>query len=159
MNRRSLAGAVAALVLSGSTANASERRAGAKFHADAALLALAPPLRATLAETSATELSDGTVPPGVSDADYDSWLSRVGEDLEAICEQIVDAPAAQTAEGLALKAAAAMHQLRLSYHGGWPGSGEWLAWDVLSEIAGEAYVPISAAEYARNNCEPGRTRA
>jgi hypothetical protein len=125
---------------------------------DAELLALRPRFEAALLEVSATEMSGSeTLPPGRSNQDHEAWVARTGEELEEVCEAIVDAPAAATPEGRALKAAAAMHQLRFAYNGGgWPGGGEALAWDVLSELAGDAYVPVAMPEHLRVNSEPRR---
>jgi hypothetical protein len=151
--RRTLFASSAAVVMA-STAAAT---APAIASDDAELLALRPRLEAALLEVSATEMSGSeTLPPGRSNQDHEAWVARTGEELEEVCEAIVDAPAAATPEGRALKAAAAMHQLRFAYNGGWPGGGEALAWDVLSELAGDAYVPVALPEPLRVNCEPRR---
>ena len=125
---------------------------------DADLLALRPRLVAAVAEVNASEMADDHhVPPGAADKDHDAWVSRTGGELTGACWAIVDAPPAQTAAGRALKAAAAMHQLRMAYClGGWPGDGEELAWNVLSEVAGAAYVPPSIPEHLRAGSEPER---
>lgn len=87
----------------------------------------------------------------------DEKLTQVGHRLRDVCWEIVEAPPAQTAAGRALKAAGAMYQFRDGFsHGRCPGDGEAMAWDVLSQIAGDTYVPPAMPERLRASCEPGR---
>lgn len=121
---------------------------------DAELLALAPTLRAAVEECDRTETAT-TIPPGVPDADFGAWVTRTGQLLLDVCWEIINAPPARTEAGRALKAAAAMHQLRFAFSGGaWDGAGEEMAWLVLSELARNAYVPAAVPEYLRARCEP-----
>ena len=110
-------------------------------HPDAELLAMRPRL---MAAARALEASDA------SPSDDDDALAQICDELEEASWAIVDAEPARTDEGLALKASAVMYHLRIAYsHGCWPGDGEEMAWNLLSELAGDAYTPCG--EY-----EPGR---
>ena len=132
------------------------RPVAAAGSADAELLALREQLDAAIREMGAVEMYDP--PPGLLSLAYDERLTASGDELEEVCWAIVECPPAQTAEGRALKAAAAMHHLKFVYdgHGGaWPGSGEELAWNVLSEIAGSAYEPVTLPPYLAHT-EPER---
>ena len=124
-------------------------------HPDVELLALRPRLHAALREVNASEMASANS-AAITDKEHEDWVSDSGKDLDDVCWKIVDAPCAQTAEGRALKAAAAMYQLRFACCSGhWPGSGEELAWTVLSELAGDAYVPPELPVHLHHN-EPAR---
>jgi len=109
---------------------------------DAELLALRARLDGAVREMAAANAAGGI------DEDH---MAQLCEQLVDASWAIVDAPPAQTAEGRALKAAAAMASLRDAYAGHhWPGDGEELAWNVLSELAGDVYVAPGSRS------EPGR---
>ena len=132
--------------------------AAAAGSADAELFALRERLDAALREMSAVEMFDP--PPGINAVSlaYDERLTASGDELEEVCWAIVECPPAQTAEGRALKAAAAMHHLKFAFDGnggGWSGSGEELAWNVLSDVAGAAYVPVTRPPHLAHT-EPER---
>jgi len=87
----------------------------------------------------------------------DDRLTEISNRLRDVCWEIVETPPAQTAAGRALKAAGAMYRFRDGFSAGeWPGDGEAMAWDVLSQIAGDAYVPPALPERLRASCEPAR---
>ena len=116
--------------------------------ADVALLALRTELLAAVADVSFTEMVST-----VSDERVDQSRER----LSNVCWEIVDADPARTPAGRALKAAAAMHQLRTEFNNGhWRSNVAAMAWDVLSEIAGPAYQPPALPERKRALCEPER---
>lgn len=115
---------------------------------DTALLSLRPELHAAVLDLGWSEMTDGH---------SDEKLTAIADRLGAVCWDIVDAPQAQTADGRALKAAAAMYRFRDGFsHGCWSGDGEEMAWNVLSELAGDVYVPPALPERLRANNEPGR---
>lgn len=115
---------------------------------DATLLALRPDLLAAVADLGWSEMVNEI---------SDERITEVGKCLRSVCWEIVEAPPAQTAAGRALKAAGAMYQFRDGFnHGHWPGDGEAMAWDVLSQIAGDFYVPPAMPERIRHLCEPER---
>ena len=116
--------------------------------ADVALLALRTELLAAAVDVNFTE-----VVSTVSDERIDQSRER----LSNVCWEIVDADPARTPAGRALKAAAAMHQLRTEFNNGnWRSNVAAMAWDVLSEIAGPAYQPPALTERMRALCEPER---
>lgn len=81
----------------------------------------------------------------------DEDLARSGLRLSDACWAIVDMPPARTPAGWALKAAASMHQFRFSYGcGGWGSDGEEMAWNVLRELARDAYQGVAVPDYARS---------
>lgn len=115
---------------------------------DAALLSLRAELLAAVADMGWSEMVDDI---------SDERLTQIGDRLRDVCWEIVEAPPAQTAAGRALKAAGAMYRFRDGFsHGRWPGDGEAMAWDVLSQIAGDTYVPPAMPERLRAQCEPAR---
>jgi len=119
-----------------------------EVESDAALLSLRAELLAAVADMGWSEMVD---------AISDEKLTQIGDRLRDVCWEIVEAPPAQTEAGRALKAAGAMYHLRDGFsYGRWPGSGEAMAWDVLSQIAGDAYVPPAMPERLRASCEPAR---
>lgn len=115
---------------------------------DAALLSLRTELLAAVADLGWAEMVDDV---------SDEKLTQISHRLRDICWEIVESPPAQTAAGRALKAAGAMYRFRDGFSAGeWPGDGEAMAWDVLSQIAGDAYVPPAMPERLRISCEPAR---
>ena len=151
-SRRSLFGGAAAVVLGGGvTAGAAASVADyvpADVSPDAALLALRAELMAAVAGIAYDE--------NAPDWD-DEEITRSGERLSVACWAIVDSPRAQTPARLALKAAASMYQLRESYnHGTWHGDGEDMAWQLLSALAGSAYIPPMLPARLIASCEPAR---
>ena len=96
----------------------------------------------------------------VSDKESDAIADRDRDARTAI----IDSGPARTRDGIALKAAAAMQLLRVVFNldvaGDWPGLGEVAAWHVLSEIAGNAYVPPKyPARFSPYDQEPPRRSA
>lgn len=150
-------GALASIGLTAGAAASVADIAPSPADPDAVLLGVHPDLIAAVREVNACEMWEGPLPVGWPDADLDDWITRTGERLLEVCWDIVDAPPAQMAEGRALKAAAAMYQLRMVYGPGeWQGAGEEQAWLVLSELAGDVYVPPAVPEHLRQTTEPGR---
>lgn len=134
-SRRKLFGGAAAMVLgTGITAGVAASAADlvpAELEPDAELLSLRSELMAAVAELGWSEIAS-EVP--------EHRLTEVANRLIDASWAIVDAPSAQTAAGRALKAAAAMYHLRDGFSSGeWPGCGEAIAWDALSEVAGDFY--------------------
>jgi len=120
----------------------------AEVEPDGALLSMRADLLAAVADVGWFEMDDEW---------SDERISQAGKRLNDVCWEIVQAPPPQTAAGRALKAAGVMYQLRDGYSGGgWPGQGEAMAWDVLSQIAGDAYVSPALPERLRASCEPAR---
>ena len=141
--RRTLgAGLFATIIGSGITAGAAASVADlVPSDPDAELLSLRAELTAAVADAGHSNMIEDW-----SDDEMTRSANRLGD----ACWAIVDAPRAQTPAGLALKAAACMHQLRYSYGcAGWGGDGEEMAWNLLSELAGDAYLPVAVPDYAR----------
>jgi len=152
-------GITAGVAASAAPAQTAEFRSCSTPNPDAELLAFRRRLDAAIREVSAAELTHGALPPGSPYKDVDAWIGQAGDELAEVCEAIVGAEPPRTAEGRALQAAAAMHQLRFSYsHGCWPGLGEELAWDVLSALAGDVYVPPTCPDWL-TEAEPERAGA
>lgn len=111
---------------------------------DAAILSLRDEFRAAVALW--IEINHRT--DEILDEEMDSASYRLND----ACSAIVDSPPAQIQAGRALKAAAAMHQLTAAFNEGcaddWSGIGEEMAWHVLSEIAGDEYVPTLPERWA-----------
>lgn len=154
VDRRSLASGLFAIVAgTGITAGAAASVADFAIPLapppDAELLALAD--RLEIARIQIGAINVGVPEP--TDAEIDAAVDAMSD----VCDAIIDAPRASTLAGRALKAAAAMHQLGSVFnYGQWPGRAQESAWNVLSEIAGPAYVETDVPAEKRDSWRPKR---